>query len=241
MRTTPQTLSAGPVDAAVLESLFDRVPDTAFFIKDAEGRYVAVNESLVARHGLRDKSQVIGKRPCDICPGEYGGGPSRQDADVLRSGRPIVDLLEMHWYAPHEPGWCLTTKLPLRDAGGEIVGLIGVSRDLRAPVDPRAVPRKVAEALNRLESRLDEVKTPADLARMAGMPPHRFARLMKRLFGLTPVRYILKARITAATRMLRETGDSVADVALACGFYDHSAFSRAFRRATGRTPSEMRG
>jgi len=58
------------MDASVLERLFDQAPDAAFFFKDAAGRYVAVNALLVERHGLRHKSQVPGKRPCDICPGE---------------------------------------------------------------------------------------------------------------------------------------------------------------------------
>ena len=46
------------VDVAVLENLFDQVPDVAFFVKDTAGRYTAVNASLVARHGLREKSAV---------------------------------------------------------------------------------------------------------------------------------------------------------------------------------------
>ena len=64
------------VEVAFLESLFDRSPDVAFFVKDAAGRYVAVNESLVARHGLKSKSQVIGKCPRDICPGDFGRSPT---------------------------------------------------------------------------------------------------------------------------------------------------------------------
>ena len=48
---------------------------------------------------------------------------------------------------------------------------------------------------------------------------------MKRLFGLTPSQFIAKGRITAASRLLQETDQSVADIAPACGFYDHSAFT----------------
>ena len=228
------------VDVAVLESLFDQVPDVAFFVKDAGGRYAAVNESLVARHGLRAKSQVLGRRPRDICPGDFGGVPSDQDAAVLRTGRPIVDHLELHWYAPHKPGWCLTTKLPIRDAGGAVVGLIGVSRDVRAPVRPGEVPPGLAAALNQFEADPADQVTPAELARRAGLPPHRFARLMKRLFGVTPGQFIAKTRVTLASRLLRETDKSVASIAQACGFYDHSAFTRAFRKLTGTTPTELR-
>jgi AraC-like DNA-binding protein len=228
------------VDVGVLENLFDQVPDVAFFVKDRAGRYTAVNASLIARHGLREKSEVIGKRPRDICPGDFGGIPSQQDATVLRTGRAIMDHLEMHWYAPHQPGWCLTTKLPLRDASGTIVGLIGISRDLRAPIRPHEIPQELAAALNHFETHLADAITPALLARRSGMPPHRFARLMKRFFGITPSQFIAKARITAASGLLRETAHSVAEIALKCGFYDHSAFTRAFRKATGTTPSGAR-
>ena len=228
------------VDTSVLENLFDQVPDVAFFVKDAAGRYAVVNESLVARHGLRAKSQLIGRRPRDICPGQFGGIPSDQDAAVLRTGRPIVDHLELHWYAPHRPGWCLTTKLPIRDAGGGVVGLIGVSRDVRAPIRPTDVPPGLAEALNRFEADPGEPVTPAGLARRAGVASHRFARLMRRFFGVTPGQFIAKTRVTLASRLLRETDQSVAGIAVACGFYDHSAFTRAFRKLTGKTPTELR-
>lgn len=228
------------VDVAVLEQLFDQVPDVAFFVKDIAGRYTTVNASLVERHGLREKSEVLGKRPWEICPGDFGGIPSQQDDAVLRTGQPICDHLELHWYEPHKPGWCLTTKLPLRDAAGTIVGLIGLSRDVRAPIQTHDIPQKVAKALNHFEANLGDPMTPAGLARKAGLPPHGFARFMKRYFGITPSQFITKARIAAASRLLRETDKSVANIALSCGFYDHSAFTRAFRTVTGTTPSRLR-
>lgn len=228
------------VDVSLLEMLFDQAPDVAFFIKDLSGRYSAVNQSLVERHGLKTKSQVIGKRPSDICPGDFGGIPAAQDATVLRTGHPILDHLELHWYAPYKPGWCLTTKLPIRDAQGRCVGLIGISRDVRAPVATHEIPVEFAAALEQVELHPAEPVTPAQLARRAQMAPHRFARLMKRFFGLTPRQFITKTRTTAASRMLRESEASVADIAMACGFYDHSAFTRAFRAVTGITPTRFR-
>lgn len=245
MRTTaPSALSIRcvppVVEVSVLELLFDPVPDMTFFIKDTAGRYVAVNASLVERHGLQHKSQVLGKRPSDICPGDFGRIPSQQDATVLRSGRPLLDHLELHWYAPHQPGWCLTTKLPMRDATGVIVGLIGISRDVRAPIERSEIPVEVADALDHFERHLAEPVTPSTLARRAGLSPPQFARLMKRLFGLTPSQFIAKTRIAVASCLLRETTQSVSDIALACGFYDHSAFTRAFRKVANVTPTQFR-
>jgi PAS domain S-box-containing protein len=227
------------IDVSLLEDLFDRVSDVAFFVKDAQGRYVTVNDSLVARHGLAAKSQVVGRRPRDICPGDFGGIPSRQDAAVLRTGKPIVEHLELHWYTPHTPGWCLTTKLPIRDGNGTVVGLIGISRDVRA-VQTREVPPKMAAALNRFEADPAAPITPTRLSRWAGLTPPRFARLMKRLYGVTPSQFIARTRIAMASRLLRESEQSIASIAQACGFYDHSAFTRAFRKLTGTTPSRAR-
>jgi AraC-like DNA-binding protein len=70
--------------------------------------------------------------------------------------------------------------------------------------------------------------------------PRGLARLTKRIFRLTPSQLIAQCRLAAASRLLTETRHSVADVALRCGFYDHSAFTRAFRAATGLSPAEYR-
>jgi len=243
-RTQPPAIASSPhvchVEVALLEQLFDRSPDVAFFMKDAAGRYISVNDSLVARHGLKHKSQVIGKCPHEICSGDFGRIPSEQDEKVLRTGRPLLDHLEMQWHRPNSPVWCLTTKLPVLDSNGGIIGLIGFSRDVRVPVESHEIPSGFASALAEFEHTLLSDVTPAWLARRSQLSVQRLARLTKRLFGLTPSQFITKSRIAAASRMLRESEKSVAEIAHACGFYDHSAFTRAFRLATGITPSEFR-
>lgn len=228
------------VELRLLEQLFDHTPDMAFFVKDAGGRYLAVNHSLVERHGLKNKAELLGRRPCDVCPGEFGRIPTDQDAAVLRTGRPIVERLELHWYSPHKPGWCLTTKLPRRDAAGSIIGLIGISKDVRSPVGPQEIPSGVAAALHRLETSYADPITPGQLAYTARLPAARFARVIKRIFGLTPMQLISKTRLAAASQLLLETDRSVSRIAFECGFSDHSAFTRAFRSAMSATPSEFR-
>ncbi len=228
------------VEPQVLAELLDHAPDLAFFVKDSAGRYVAVNASLIKRHGYRHKSHVLGRRPCDICPGDFGRLPAEQDAHVLRTGEPLIDHLEQQWYLPRKPVWCLTTKLPLRDAAGKVVGLIGISRDVRAPVDPRNIPAELAAALERFENNLAESVTPANVARRAGLTPAKFARFIHLFFDLTPSQFLTQTRLTVAARLLRETDLGVSEIAHECGFYDHSAFSRAFHSAMGVTPSAYR-
>ncbi len=224
----------------MIEELFDHVPETVFFLKDKSGRYMAVNQTLVDRCGLKTKSDLVGRHVRDIFPPELAGRYAAQDSQVLRTGRGIVDLLELHWYAGRRAGWCLTTKLPLSNEPGEVIGLAGISRDLRAPGDSETIPASLTGTLEHLERHYAEPVTSAMLARRAGLPVVRFGRLIKRIFRLTPSQLITQTRLAAASRLLGETKRSVADIAVACGFYDHSAFTRAFRSATGLTPSRYR-
>ena len=224
----------------IIERLFDHVPDTAFFIKDHTGRYLAVNQSLVERCGLQEKGQLVGRHVRDIFPKKLAELYASQDEAVLGTGRALTDHLELHWYAHRRPGWCLTTKLAMRDGHGAIIGVAGISRDLRAPGDSEIIPEKLASTLEYLEANYHERVTPGSLAKLAGLNSVRFARLIKRIFRLTPNQLITQTRLAAAARLLVESDESVAAVACACGFYDHSALTRAFRSATNLTPSQFR-
>ena len=244
MRTTdslaakPQSISG--IDVLLLEQLFDVVTDVAFFVKDADGRYVSVNQSLVTRHGLQNKNEAIGRTPCEICHGDFGMVPTTQDQAVLKTGRPLIDHLECQWHLPNQPVWCLTTKLPVRDASGAVIGIIGISRDVKTKIDIGTVPGEFAGALEILEKQLLPEATPAWLARRSRLTPQRLARLTKRAFDLSPSQLICKTRMDAASRLLVDTSEPVAQIAHECGFSDHSAFTRAFRSATGFTPTEFR-
>lgn len=237
----PTTPTMHPASSpALLEQLFDHVHDLIFFIKDTSGRYLAVNESMVQRCGCRHKSDLIGRRASEVYPRELGGAFARQDDEVLRTGKPILDRLELHLYARRRPGWCLTTKLPMHDETGRITGIIGISRDLRGHQDVQDLPAGITAALEHLEKHVGDTLSPAILARVARLPAPRFARHIKRIFRLTPMQLITNARLAAASRLLCESRQSVADIALACGFCDHSAFTRAFRLATSMTPTAFR-
>jgi len=224
----------------LVEELFDHVPETVFFLKDRSGRYLAVNRTLVERCGLASKSQIEGKHPRDIFPSELAARYAAQDERVIKTGRAIIDLLELHWYERRQAGWCLTTKLPVKAEDGLAIGLIGISRDLRAPGDSETIPASLAPTLEYLESHYGEPISPTALADRAGLPLFRFERLTKRIFRITPGQLISQTRLAAASRLLTETEQPVVEVAHACGFCDHSAFTRAFRSATGVTPSKFR-
>jgi len=236
---------AGPrlgesIDITMIERIFDHVPEIAFFIKDLYGRYAAVNQSLVERCGFKDKKQLLGREVRQIFPKELAEVYSQQDQQVLRTGQPVVDHLEMHWYSERKSGWCLTTKLPIFDQTGAVIGVAGISRDLGTPGQGESIPPGLAKAMEYLETHSEEPLSPTSLAEIAGLHPARFARLIKRVFRLTPTQLVLQVRLSAAAKLLADTRRSVAEVACACGFYDHSALTRAFRSATKMTPTQFR-
>jgi len=78
------------------------------------------------------------------------------------------------------------------------------------------------------------------LAAQAGLSRFHFQRLFKRTTGVSPSRYHINLRINHARRLLRETKQSVADVALEVGYADPSHFAKLFRRETGLSPSDYR-
>ena len=105
---------------------------------------------------------------------------------------------------------------------------------------PGAAPR-VATAVRFIERYLGTHLTLGDLAREAGLSRFHFLRTFERLVGVTPHRYILRARLREAAMRLEAESTGILDIALDCGFSDQSNFSRAFRAEFGASPRVYRG
>jgi len=237
---TPATnSSAGPVDPGLLEKLFSQLPDVVFFTKDRLGRYARVNDTLLKRCGIKDRAKLLGLTAEQVFPKPLGASYAAQDELVIREGIEIRDRLELHLYPGGGRGWCLTFKTPLY-SGKAITGLVGISRDLHRPDEFDAGYRRLARAIEHLQARhAEEIRLDA-LAKSVGLSLDRFERLVKRVFCLTPRQLLAKTRIEAASRLLVESDRSIADIAHACGYCDHSAFTRQFKATVGLAPAEFR-
>jgi AraC-like DNA-binding protein len=232
-------LGASIADVFFTEPLFDSLPDVVFFVKDMEGRYIVVNQTLAKRCGVKDKAALLGRTALEVFAPPFGSRFLAQDRAVLEGGGEIEDQLELHLYPNRAPGWCLTQKRALKNKAGRIVGLCGVSRDLAMADHKNPAYHKVAEAVGVIHEEFDGPLALPELARTANMSVAQIERYFLRIFHLTPRQLIIKTRVDAASRMLAGEA-SVADIAQACGYADHSAFTRQFRATTGVTPSEYR-
>ena len=98
----------------------------------------------------------------------------------------------------------------------------------------------VVAALAAMETHIAEPLGRSELAARAGVSVRQLERLFARHIGQTIGQHYLALRLDAAKRLLRETGLSRLDVAVACGFADVSHFSRSFRRRFGQSPVRAR-
>lgn len=220
--------------------LFDSLPDVVFFVKDTEARYVAVNKTLVGRCGVDAKENLIGKTALEVFPSPMGRRYYEEDQQVLTQGSSLLDVLELHLYTQGGSGWCITTKLPLEDESGTTIGIVGISNDVHAPEAQDTGYRELAEAVRHIQGNFADALRLDSLANLCGLSVYQFEQRMKKVFQITAGQFISKTRIDAACRMLKSGEDSIADVALSCGFSDQSAFTRQFKATTGLTPSEYR-
>ena len=222
------------------EALFDEIDDTVYFLKDRDGRYAVVNRTLAKRCGLRVKDDLVGRSPAELFPEPIGTQFAEQDRQVIETGRAISAKLELHLYPGGGQGWCLTWKAPLRNRQQEIVGLMGISRDLRG-LDPSATSASaLATALDHVDRHLDEPIRVPDLARRAGLSPYQLDQRLLGLFGITTAQNITRARIERACGLLRTSEEAISQIAQACGYGDQAAFTRQCRRSVGLTPRACR-
>lgn len=224
---------------ALFEQVFDSLPDVLFYVKDRHGRYLWVNETLVRRSGLGARDAVIGKTADQLFP---VSGPSTmtQDLEVIRTKRPTRELLRLYRSAQGERYWCLSSKFPMLDSTRRVAGLVGLSRDLPRPNERHRSYHRLAKFLAYIDSQLDENVRILDAAEQASVSIDTLGRLVYEVFHVTPKQLLMKKRIDKACQLLEETDLSITEVSVACGYADHSAFTRHFKAATHITPVRYR-
>lgn len=225
---------------ATAEPLFDSLSDVVFFVKDCSARYVAVNETLVTRCGMKNKKQLIGKTVLDLFPAPYSKSYHEQDLQVLRTDSALRDMLELHLYTQGGPGWCVTTKLPLHDDQGSVIGLAGISSDIHAPATQDKGYLALSKGIAFIQENISSELRVDSIAELCKLSVYQFEQRMKRVFQITAGQFINKTRIETARQMLEQPELSLVDIALACGYSDQSAFTRQFKATTGITPSDYR-
>lgn len=220
--------------------LFGLLPDVSFFIKDRDGRFVSLNQRGWEYCGVKSEDEAIGKTDHDFFPMQRANEYQADDMAVMASGQPILNRVESAPERAGSPRLVMTTKVPLHDDQGKVIGVAGFSRQIDQTRTPSGEVASFARVVEYLHEHYGQKITTGDLAAMANLSISQFDRQFRRAFGSSPRQYLLRIRVEAACRLLAETDDSISTIAQACGFYDHSHFARCFHRFVDASPTEYR-
>ena len=131
----------------LLRTLVDMLPHS-IYMKDTDCRKTMANTVDVQILGRRSESDVLGKTDFDIYPREIASAFYDDDQSVLRTGTPVIDREEYYLAGDGRKRWLLTSKMPLHDGQGKVIGLVGVGRDITSLKEREAKIREQAQLLD---------------------------------------------------------------------------------------------
>jgi two-component system cell cycle sensor histidine kinase/response regulator CckA len=129
----------------LLRTLMDNVPDYIYF-KDREGRFIRTTKAHAKTFGLSDPAEAIGKTDFDFFSDEHAHQAYEDEQEIISTGRPLLNIEERETWPDRPDTWVLTSKMPLHDEEGKIVGTFGISKDITER-------KRVEEALRESEEK----------------------------------------------------------------------------------------
>lgn len=217
--------------------LIDYVEHVLLWMKDVEGRYLYVNLPFVLNFGFSDRDELIGHTDFDICSAALANQYRLDDERVLQGER-ILARIELVGRFDHTARWCTTSKIPLRDGKGRIVGTAGVTHPLAG--QPQFTESPLTQALRYISQHYAEPITHRDLAKICGLSVRALERQFMATYRVSPHDYIRQLRVRMSCHALVFSRKSLAEVAMEFGFADQSHFTKEFRRLQGETPHAYR-
>lgn len=220
--------------------LFAYLNDVCYFAKDRERRFTAANQALVSMLFKREERELLGLTDHELVPSYLADAYRDDDLSVLNDGVSIINKVELVTHNDLAVYWYTTTKIPVRDGNGNIVGLEGITREFRPASSEMGPYPGLYRLVELIREHYAEKLTIDQMATVAGMTVRTFERRFKERFHISPVGYLKKVRINAACRELVCTSHLLADIAQLCGFCDQSYMTKEFARIMKTTPQAYR-
>jgi sigma-B regulation protein RsbU (phosphoserine phosphatase) len=153
-RPLPASARSASLDSDILRVLMDTIPDRIYF-KDRESRIVRNNIAHARALGADSPEACIGKTDFDFFSTEHAQRALEDEQEIIRTGQPVigkVERLTMRGDGHHT--WVSTTKMPWRDAAGQIIGTFGLTRDITAT---KQAEERLTEERNLLRTIIDHL------------------------------------------------------------------------------------
>jgi len=216
----------------------DELDDVFLFVKDRDRRFVYYNRSFA--EGIWHQAELLGLRDEDISPQYLVEKYRRDDEEVLQRGSRLADLIELVRNEDGSYDWFTTTKFPVEDMEGNIVGVAGITRYVNKYQPQRDRLTPLRPALERMLTQFDEPLRVDTLAQSVALSASQFRRQFKSRLGMSPQTFVREVRLMAACNLLTTTDLPISKIAVACGYSDQSHLSHDFRARRGISPSRYR-
>jgi PAS domain S-box-containing protein len=132
----------------LLRTIVDLIPDW-IYAKDTKSRFIFGNVAVAQNAGFDSPEELVGKTDFDLAPEELASQYFVDEQELMTSGEGFRDKVEPGIYPDGEVKWVLSTKVPLRDSEGRVIGLAGLGRDVTERT-------RTEEAIRRYQERLEE-------------------------------------------------------------------------------------
>ena len=113
----------------LLATLLETVPDSVYF-KDSDSRFIRLSQSCASKFGLADPRDALGKSDADFFSLEHSRKALADERRIMETGQAILADIEHETFGDGSEMWCSTTKVPLKDKKGNVIGTFGISRDV---------------------------------------------------------------------------------------------------------------
>jgi len=136
----------------LLQAILDNVPDRIYF-KDTQSRFLKLSKALARRLGVKDPEAAVGKSDFDFNTKEKAEEFYQDEQRIIRTGEALINKTERQILPNGEVAWTSTTKVPLRDQTGKVVGIAGINRDI---TEQKRTEEALRQSRDELEKRVAE-------------------------------------------------------------------------------------
>src|ERR1700722_6072490 len=206
--------------------LFDYIEDVPSWMKDRNGHYRWVNLPFLLNYGIERRDEVIGRTDYDLSSPALAN-QYRLDDDAVLKGARILARVELVGRFDHTARWCVTSKIPLRDAKGKVVGTAGITRPIKGRPRP-SNDAPLSRAILFLTEHYAEPITNRRLASLCGMSVRALERHFLATYRVTPHAYLRQLRVRMSCSGLVFSRKRLAVLANEVVVTDQSHFAKAF-------------
>jgi PAS domain S-box-containing protein len=118
-------------EALFFSHLMDNIRESVYF-KDLESRFIRINKACADKFGLDDPSEIVGKSDFDFFEDEHARPAFEDEQEIIKTEKPIFNKVEKEVFADdtNKVKWASTSKMPLYDGNGVLIGTYGITRDI---------------------------------------------------------------------------------------------------------------